>query len=275
MAGNNFRSDRGRDPIAELARLISEARSHGESAAADSGFGDDTATDGGDEPPGLTPAPQLPGYLNAPEELYEFDENRHDDRAYDADDQLSTTDQECQIRGARLRRSLALAMAMFGLALLGTAGAFGYRSMFAHMVPAILPSSIEASNKLNKFAPASSDARTENSGNATQADLSNTGSIENVVLREEQPVGVSTPAAPASASSQAVPRHGMSHRAAAAADPASQTAGRSSAGDVTTASNNAHLAAAPIAPADANAAPAVTRSELARYSGCSGDFVLV
>jgi hypothetical protein len=38
MAENNFRSDRGRDPIAELARLIGQADPHGENAAANDAF---------------------------------------------------------------------------------------------------------------------------------------------------------------------------------------------------------------------------------------------
>ena len=114
-----------------------------------------------------------------------------------------------------------------------------------------------------------------------------TGSIEKLVSREEQPVTivppkpasrvistipittrrdsltrVGPPAAPAPAVTQAVPSQGMSGRAAAAADPTSQSAGQSSAGDVTAASNRAHLAAAPIAPANANSTAAVTPSVL-------------
>ena len=55
----------------------------------------------------------------------------------------------------------------------------------------------------------------------------------------------------------------MLGRAAAASDPTSQSAGQSSAGDVTAASNSAHLAAAPIPPANANSSSAaVTPSVL-------------
>ena len=60
MADEQFRSDRERDPIAELARLIAQADPHGGSAPADNRFRDETASDGYDEPPGLPPAPQLP-----------------------------------------------------------------------------------------------------------------------------------------------------------------------------------------------------------------------
>ena len=50
----------------------------------------------------------------------------------------------------------------------------------------------------------------------------------------------------------------MSRRVAAAADPSSQSAGPSSAGDVTAASKNAHLAAAPVTLANANSTAEVT-----------------
>ena len=69
MADNNFRSVRGRDPIAELARLIAQAYPQEESALADNGFREETASNGYDEPPGLPPAAQLPGHLNTPVEL--------------------------------------------------------------------------------------------------------------------------------------------------------------------------------------------------------------
>ena len=136
MADNNFRSVRGRDPIAELARLIAQAYPQEESALADNGFREETASNGYDEPPGLPPAAQLPGHLNTPVESYELDERRHDHRAYDADDQPCATDEEYQNKVPRLRqRSLALVLAISGLALVGTAGAFGYRNMFGGSVP--------------------------------------------------------------------------------------------------------------------------------------------
>ena len=45
MADNNTRSDRGRDPIAELARLIAQAHPDVESAPAESGCREETAWD--------------------------------------------------------------------------------------------------------------------------------------------------------------------------------------------------------------------------------------
>jgi hypothetical protein len=66
MADHNFRSDRGQDPIAELARLIGQADPHGKSAPADRGWREGTASEGYEEPTRLPPAPHLPGRLNAP-----------------------------------------------------------------------------------------------------------------------------------------------------------------------------------------------------------------
>jgi hypothetical protein len=87
MADHNFRSDRGGDPIAELARLIGQAVPHGESAPADRGWREGTASEGYEEPTRLPPVPQLPGRLNAPEEAYELDRHRHDEKVCDAGDQ--------------------------------------------------------------------------------------------------------------------------------------------------------------------------------------------
>jgi len=68
MADNNFRSDRARDPLAKLARLIAQADLHGKSAPADNGFRKEAASYGYDEPRGLLPAHQVPGHPSAPEQ---------------------------------------------------------------------------------------------------------------------------------------------------------------------------------------------------------------
>ena len=60
MADNNFRSDRARDPLAELARLIAQADLR-KSAPADNGFRKEAASYDYDEPRGLLPAHQVPG----------------------------------------------------------------------------------------------------------------------------------------------------------------------------------------------------------------------
>ena len=287
--------DRERDPIAELARLITQADPYGESAAADNRFRRETASEGHDEAPGLPPAPQLPPDLNSPEQAHDLDEYGHDDEAY-GDDQSCAADEEYQdsevphyvaeeehqdneVPRVR-RRSLALMIAMTGLALLGTAGAFGYREMFGGSVIATPPPIITASSEPNKIAPVSGEPQAKNSGNAGQGDEVTTGSIEKLVSREEQPATIEppkwaprnsspragAPAAPTPATAgQPIPNQVRPH-VVAAADPAgpppnavtSQRAGQSAAADGTAEPNRAHLAAAPIAPAEANSAAAVT-----------------
>ena len=216
-----------------------------------------------------------------PEQAHELDEYRYDDEAYDADNPPYASDEDYQTEVPRVRRrSLALMIAMTGLALLGTAGAFGYREMFGGSVLPTPPPIITASNEPNKIAPASSEPQAKNSGNARQDGADTTGSIEKLVSREEQPATIEPPkAAPRSSSprvgaataprppaaGQPVPDQAMPHVVAAADPPgpppnavASQRAGQSGAADGTAEANRAHSAAAPIAPAEANSTPAVT-----------------
>jgi hypothetical protein len=175
------------------------------------------------------------------------------------------------------RRSLASVMAITGLALVGTAGAFGYREMFRGSVIATPPPIIAASNEPNKLAPASSAPQAKNSGNARQDGADTTGSIENLVSREEQPATIEPPrAAPrdspprlgpsaAPAARQAVPSQAMPRVPVAVAPPGpppnavtSQAAGQSGAADGAAAANRAHLAAAPVTLANANSTAEVT-----------------
>jgi SPOR domain len=254
--------DRERDPIAELARLITQADPYGESAAADNRLPRETASERHDEPAGLPPAPQLPPDLNSPEQAHELDEYGRDDRAYDVDDQPYAADEEYQTDVPRVRRrSLTLVIAITGLALVGTAGAFGYREIFRGSVIATPPPIITASNDPNKFAPASSAPQAKNSGNARQDGADTTGSIEKLVSREEQPATIEPPkAAPRSSSlrvgASAAPRM---PRVAVPTDPpgpppnaaAPQRPGQSSSADDTAASNHEHLAAVAVAHASA------------------------
>ena len=82
---------------------------------------------------------------------------------------------------------------MTGLALLGTAGAFGYREMFRGSVIATPPPIITASNEPNKIAPVSGEPEAKNSVNARQDGADTTGSIEKLVSREEQPATIEPP----------------------------------------------------------------------------------
>ena len=245
MADNTFRSDRGRDPLAELALLIGQADPHGESAPANNGFREEGAWHGYDEPVQLAPAHQLPGCPNAPEQAYEADEHRHDDNAYQhADDEPYPANDYYEDGAPRAHRrsSVVMLMAIFGLAVVGTAGAFGYRAMFSGSVLPTLPPIVKARDEPNKIAPAFSKSQAKNSANASQAGAATTGSIENLVSREEQPVtieppkpaprvispiatgqgsppGMGTPAARAPpVAGQATPNQAMPERVAAAAN---------------------------------------------------------
>ena len=185
MADERFRSDREYDPIAELARLIAQSDTRGRSAPAGSRFRDETVSDGYDEPPELPPAPQLPVDRNGHEQAFEGDEDRPDDQAYDIDD-LPYAEEGYQNDVPRVRRrSLTLLMAICGLALIGSACAFGYRDMFGGA--ALPPPTIRDINEPNRTAPAPSEPQAESSGNARQAGAATTGSIDNMVSREEQP----------------------------------------------------------------------------------------
>ena len=245
MADHNFRSDRGEDPIAELARLIGQAVPHGESAPADRGWREGTASEGYEEPTRLPPAPQLPGRLNAPEQAHELDQHRHDEKVCDAGDQPWAADEEYQNEAPHRRRrsSLPLVMAIFGLAVVGAVGAFDYRDVFVGSVLPMLPSIIKASNEPNKIAPASREPQAKNSDTASQADTAVTGSIENLVSRENKPVITRPPKPPTPpAVGHSMANQPMPRRAAAAADPPwpphattdpSKGAGQSGAVDVT------------------------------------------
>ncbi len=201
MADNNFRSNRLRDPIAELARLIGQV--HRERAPADRDFGKETASVSyGSEPRGLPPGPQLAVDLNAPERADELDERFHRYEEYVVDDQPCVADEEYQNGVPRAhRRSLALVMAIIGVALVGTAGTFEYRDLFGGSVLQKPPPSINVSNEPITITSVSRLPQGKTSGNESKIGAATTGSIENMPSREEQSVTHlgAAPIAPANA----------------------------------------------------------------------------
>jgi cell division septation protein DedD len=201
---DNFRRDRSRGPIAELARLISQV--HGERAHADSDFGEVTASIGYDKLPRFPPAPQLPVDLNGPEQAFELREHLYDDKAHHLDDQPCAADEWYQNEVPRVRRrSLTLVMAITGLAVVGTAGAFGYRDIFGGSVLPNPQPNINVSNEPNTIAPASSQLQAKSSGNESQVGAETTGSIENMLSHGEQAVTHSTAAPIALAKANSTP----------------------------------------------------------------------
>ncbi len=137
------------------------------------------------EPTSLSPG-RAPGFAAAaPEHGYGVDEQEHHGgQAYDADDY----NDEVPIPR---RGGLVVVMAVLGLAVVGTAGAFGYRAMFGSSVLPTLPPIIKASNGPNKIIPSNGDAQANN-----QTGAASTGSTENLVSHEEQPVKMEPPKAP-------------------------------------------------------------------------------
>ena len=234
---DNLRSNRGRDPLAELARLIAENDLYAESASGDqvnerrpnaverctpslpsapsyshaaqergyekqsagsryvSGttvqfddFREEPTPNERDEAAQPPPGHQLltyataPAFETTPERSYETaDEHGYDDHASVADDKVADED-HAHVQSARRRNGLVLIMALFGLAVVGTAGALGYRAIFGGPVPPTLP----PISKANKIAPVS--AVLENATNTNETRATITGSTENPVSREEQSV---------------------------------------------------------------------------------------
>ncbi len=135
-----------------------------------------------DEQKPVSPNRPLPAFTSAPEDSYEADEQEHDGgQAYAADDYYDDPP------NPRRRGGLVVVMAVLGLAVIGTAGAFAYRAMFGGSVLPTLPAIIKASNGPNKIVPSYGDAQ---ASNASQAGAASAGSTENLVSREEQPVNM-------------------------------------------------------------------------------------
>jgi hypothetical protein len=148
--------------------------------------------------------PQRPGY--APP-LYPQEPEAggmpppHDDGFYDD-----------QPRGGR-RKGLLTVVAVLGLAVIGTAGAFGYRSMFRGSGPSASPPVIRASAEPSKVAPPATTPDASASKFSYDR-FGDAGKDEQVVRREEKPVDLMKVAPPAAAPRQIFP----------AAPPAASTA---------------------------------------------------
>jgi hypothetical protein len=180
-----------------------------------------------DEGPGnLPPARGLTSYPSpADHHGYDADHQRYAD-----DDEAAAAEDDYQeARRPRRRTGLLAVMAVFGLVVLGSAGAFGYRAMFGADVLPTLPPIIKATGGPNKI------ALDPQAGANNNAAVATTGSTESLVSREEQPVAVDAPrrvvsTVPIAADGQSPMPPGMSglapattnqipNRAVASADP--------------------------------------------------------
>jgi hypothetical protein len=184
----------------------------------------------------------LPRHLDAHEPHYGLDEPRGSEEVDDADDQHCVTGQDYEAYQNEVPRkrhsSLTLVMALTGLALVGSAGAFGYRNIVSGSVIPTARPSLNTSNELNTITPASSKPPSNNSRNLSQGDTVTTGSIDNMGSREKQPVLVEPPKPVPAATDPPGP--------AATISASSERVGQSGAADTTAALNPEHQAVAPI-----------------------------
>jgi hypothetical protein len=90
----------------------------------------------------------------------------------------------------RRRSGLIVMMGVLGLAVIGSAGAFGYRAMFGGSVLPTLPPIIKASNGPIRIVPNYGESQASNSN---QTGAPGAASTENLVSREEQPVNIEPP----------------------------------------------------------------------------------
>jgi hypothetical protein len=282
MADNDSRSSG--DPLAELARLIGQAGFHSPtdnsfrkemaSHSYDDGFREETASQSYDEPLGVPPADQRPSSPSVLEQARESAEHHHSDRAYehapdgspyDANDEPFAADEEYENEAPRVRRrsSLALVMAIFGLVVVGTAGAFTYRAMFGGSIP-LPPPIIKASNEPSKIAPASSGSQAKNS-DASQAGSADTDSIKNLATGHSLPPGMDTQAAPMPpAADEAKPNEAPPRGVSAGPPPVRATpSDRAGQMDVTAESNGPNMIGAPTALPNANSTEAAAPSNSA------------
>jgi hypothetical protein len=122
---------------------------------------------------------------------YDYNEDGHDcadDHAYADDEAYADGDYDGNASGERKRGGFIFVATIFALAVLGTAGAFGYRAIFGSSIAPSLPPIIKAEDTPNKIIPI---ANAQN-GSSNQADATNSDSNEKLVSREEQPVNIGT-----------------------------------------------------------------------------------
>lgn len=114
----------------------------------------------------------------------------HENEAHDLSDDHAYGEEYDEYPNTRRRGGFIFVAAMFGLAVLGTAGAFAYLTMFGGPMLPSLPPIIRAEGGPNKIVPSGT---TSQGGISRQADANSTGSGERLVSREEQPVDVPAP----------------------------------------------------------------------------------
>jgi len=140
--------------------------------------------------------------------------HEYEDQSVDHPDDHAYGEDHEEDPNPRRRGGFIFVAAVFGLALLGTAGAFAYRALFADSIVPSLPSIIKAEGGANKIIPT-----TTASQGSVSAD--NAGSSERLVPREERPVDVPPPVSTAPQPVSTAPIFADPAPAAGAAQPQS------------------------------------------------------
>ena len=180
------------DQLAELARLISQdvpmnrsGRSPDRTSPAAEEQASNCAQDEVLREPNDDPHPALEESRARPD----VRDSRYQDDKYENephDDDHAHDDEYYEKPNVGRRGGFVLVAAIFGLAVLGTAGVFAYRAMFGGPMLPTLPPIIKAEGDPNKIIPSHANSRANNS---RQPDAGNgAGSGEPVVSREERPV---------------------------------------------------------------------------------------
>jgi hypothetical protein len=128
---------------------------------------------------------QSPRYEPPQHEPYPVDGRSHHEEQEEHDSDAPEEEYEPEGRAPR-RSGTILILAVLGLAVLGTAGALGYRAMFGgSMMSGLVPPLIKPDDKPIKVQPSQAQA-----GNPGQSQAANQGAGERLVEHQEQPIDV-------------------------------------------------------------------------------------
>jgi hypothetical protein len=221
------------DPLAELARLIGQTdpfseygRAQAKAAAGPAPVQSDWTPPGNYEAPAEPPAAETKFYGTPPfgrqafgsaqlpdnGEIYRIDDKDTDfaptqsgyvDDAYDPNGGAARRADEDYYDDAPPRRLGVLVIAaVFALAVVGTAGAFGYRALFGGSGASLPPPVIKADTAPTKVVPPSSK---DAANKSITERINDRAPSEKLVSREEKPVEIKDIASLASASDNGLP----------------------------------------------------------------------
>ncbi len=132
-----------------------------------------------------TPLPAFPP--RAREDHFQDERYQYDEQEFDGAEDQGYEPEDYEDEAPKRRSGLVMVAALFGLVVLGTAGAFAYRTMFGNSMLPSLPPIIKADTGPNKIVPTAAPGATQAGAGAGG------GSGEKLVSREEKPVDVPAP----------------------------------------------------------------------------------